>query len=110
MSAKAAEPEAPKLHAKKADKTGPETITVTISRTALTPPRAECKVGDTVCWTNSDDHAHVIKFSRVPDGAQAGEGMSLPPSKSGERAFTIAGEYEYGCEVNPAMRGSVMVS
>lgn len=145
--------ETPKAEAKPAKETkGPKTYDVAVSNSGFNPARLECKVGDTVTWTNTDTSQgkHSVKFLSGPapkpekaagtpepkpapkfaehdhdklPGHEAGTVTSaaapdkLPPmsggilsNKSYSYTFDAPGTYEYACESNANMRGTVVVS
>jgi|SRR5919204_1197621 plastocyanin len=81
------------------------TKTVQITRTAFSPAKVTIKSGDTVKWVNSDTRDHQVVSNN-------GSFVSpiLGPGKSYSHRFQAAGTYRYHDGLNPAVKGTVVVS
>ncbi len=75
----------------------PDTITVVIG------------VNNTVMWTNDDSTTHTVTSMSVPAGAQSFGSNGLNPQNTFTWTFTVAGTYQYYCEIHPWMQGTVVV-
>lgn len=83
----------------------PKDHTVIISGAGFNPARLECKAGDTVTWTNTESAKHSVKFA---DGSGGSGGILM--NKSWSRTFDKAGTFDYECESNTNLRGTVVVN
>lgn len=90
----------------------PTAHTVTFSKTAITPNSIKIDVGDSVHWSNADDSPHSVHFVAPAEGAAPPPANSgdIRPGQGYDAQFSAAGTFEYTCDHNPAMRGSVVVS
>ena len=77
---------------------------VSIANFAYNPATIQVQAGDPVTWTNDDSAPHTVTFADGPDSG------NLNPGATFEHAFEAGGEYEYVCQIHPAMRGKVSVS
>jgi plastocyanin/predicted lipoprotein with Yx(FWY)xxD motif len=75
----------------------PNTITVVIG------------INNTVMWTNNDIATHTVTSSSVPAGAQSFDDESLNPGSTFSVTLTIAGTYQYHCNIHPWMHGTIIV-
>ena len=84
---------------------GGQKHTVSIDSGKFSPATLTIKAGDTVVWTNNDDHDHSIS---------AGDGSFKSGNLSGgqafEHTFTKAGKYTYTCAYHPRERGTIIVT
>jgi plastocyanin len=78
---------------------------VAIEGMKFSPDKLEIKVGDTVEWTNNDDHDHTVK---AKDGSF--ESDNLSHGETFRYTFKKAGTFPYNCSLHPRMKGSVVVS
>ncbi len=78
---------------------------VTIQGMAFSPATLNCKVGDTVVWTNSDDRDHTVIAN---DGSFKSGNISS--TKTFEYKFTAAGTFTYYCKYHPRMKGTIVVA
>jgi predicted secreted protein with PEFG-CTERM motif len=82
---------------------------------AYSPNPVEVNVGDTVVWTNKDSTIHTNLSGNPTDGATGEFGGTannptiIPPNGTLEYTFTTEGEYDYYCNLHPAMVGVVNV-
>ncbi|MGA9845892.1 MAG: plastocyanin/azurin family copper-binding protein [Nitrososphaeraceae archaeon] len=73
-------------------------------------------IGDTVTWTNHDGIPHTVTSGTGPadpnKGKEFDSGLStlLTPGKTFFHKFTRAGEFQYFCQLHPAMTGTVTVA
>jgi plastocyanin len=81
------------------------TKTVQIKRSAFSPASVTIKTGDTVTWVNSDTQNHQVVSNN-------GSFVSpiLAPGKRYSHRFDAAGTYRYHDGLNPAVKGTVVVS
>ncbi len=87
----------------------PQTHQVSITAAGFAPAALAIKAGDSVCWTNSDNGKHSVKFVTKADEPAVASG-GIYSNKTFEKVFDTAGTFEYACESHPAMRGTVTVS
>lgn len=77
---------------------------VAIDNGSFSPASVRIKVGDSVVWTNRDDHDHSV---------QSGDGSfhsgNIRPGKSFSLTFAKPGTYNYGCQYHPRERGTLVV-
>ncbi|MGH7215341.1 MAG: cupredoxin domain-containing protein [Tepidisphaeraceae bacterium] len=83
---------------------GGKTHRVSIDQMRYGPAALQIAAGDTVVWTNNDEHDHTVTSS---DGSfksgKIGNGESF------EHTFTKPGKYSYTCKFHPRMNGTVVV-
>jgi plastocyanin len=75
----------------------PSTITVVIG------------VNNTVIWNNDDVATHTVTSSNVPSGAQPFDDANLAPGGSFSATLTVAGTYDYHCNIHSWMKGIIIV-
>ena len=61
-------------------------------------------VNSTVTWVNNDSVDHTVTSITGLFNSQI-----LPPGGTYSFAFTTAGNYTYGCEFHPLMKGTIVV-
>jgi plastocyanin len=81
-----------------------ETVKVTIQKMKFSPAAVSVRPGDTVVWTNNDQHDHTVHAS---DGSFTSGPIS--PGETYSRQFTKAAAVSYTCNLHPRMRGTVTV-
>lgn len=94
------------------------TAQVSIVNLAFNPSSVKIRLGDSVNWTNNEDHPpreHTSTGDGAPDGGGS-SGVGLWSSggilaRGGQFAFTFtfAGTFPYHCSFHPIMTGSVSV-
>lgn len=78
---------------------------VSMKNKQYTPANTTIKAGDTVVWSNNDDHDHTI----VADDGSFKSG-NIPHAQTFEHQFTKPGTFSYSCSYHPRMRGTVTVT
>jgi|ERR1051326_670126 plastocyanin len=78
---------------------------VVIKGMKYSPASLPIAVGDTVVWTNSDDHDHTV----VADDGSFNSG-NIGNGGSFRHTFKKKGKFAYSCTYHPRMKGSVTVS
>lgn len=72
------------------------------------PTDIEISAGDTVTFTNNDPFNHTITSATESsiefDSGDIGQDVTF------EQTFDTAGNYDYFCQIHPAMRGTITVS
>jgi plastocyanin len=63
-------------------------------------------VDDKVLWTNKSQTRHTVTSSAGNGRFDSGQ---IPPGGQWERRFTVAGTYDYQCEIHPDMVGRIEV-
>jgi plastocyanin len=81
-----------------------ETVKVTIQKMKFSPAAVSVRAGDTVTWTNNDQHDHTVDAA---DGSFTSGTIS--PGETFSRQFTKAAAVPYTCTLHPRMRGTVTV-
>src|SRR5690349_11374722 len=82
----------------------------------FSPKSINVKVGDTVTWTNNDNTIHTVisgtGLSDANKGKDFDSGLSAltTTGKTYYHQFMKAGDFQYFCEIHPAMTGMVTVS
>lgn len=85
---------------------------VTVIRNAfkLNPQTLTIKVGDTVKWTNTDEHKH--NLASIP-GSGPGDELEIfavmEPGAVYSHTFKVAGDYPYFCFIHNQMTGKIIV-
>jgi plastocyanin len=86
------------------------------------PATVNCKVGDTVNWTNPGIITHSVTFDPaqaatkenvvLPAGAAAFDSGNMEEGATFSHSFTVKGTYKYVCKFHEAMgmTGTVIVS
>jgi plastocyanin len=83
---------------------------------SFSPNVINVKIGDTVTWTNYDVMPHTVTSGTGPSDPNKGKefdsGLSTPlnPGKTFSHKFITAGEFQYYCQLHPAMTGKVVVA
>jgi plastocyanin len=77
---------------------------VAIKNLKFEPGKVTIKVGQSVIWTNKDDHDHTVV---AKNGSFESE--NLVSGDSFKHTFAKAGKYEYFCRYHPRMKGTVTV-
>jgi plastocyanin len=60
-------------------------------------------------WTNNDSVAHTITSSSVPSGASQFDDENIAPGATYSVTLTVAGTYQYYCQIHPWMSGTIVV-
>ena len=81
---------------------------VTIDELKYDPAKLTVKVGQTVTWTNQDDHDHTVVSKNAPKEL-AFESENLGRGDTFKHTFKQAGKFEYFCRYHPRMKGLVIV-
>src|SRR4051812_28334658 len=87
-----------------ADKAGGD-ASVSIANKKFDPASVKITAGDTVTWTNSDDHDHTV----VADDGSFKSG-NIGSGQTFAHKFKKPGTYSYSCTYHPRMKGSVIVA
>jgi plastocyanin len=94
----------------------------TLATKAFFPNPVNVKVGDTITWTNNDNSSpafHTVtsglgpndtNLGKVFDSGLSGSNALTAQGKTFSHTFTIAGEFQYFCQLHPTMLGKVIVS
>jgi plastocyanin len=77
---------------------------VSIENKKFTPATINIGVGESVKWTNSDDHDHTV----VADDGSFKSG-NIGSGQTFEHRFKKAGTFSYSCTYHPRMKGKVVV-
>jgi plastocyanin len=84
---------------------------VSMVNDAFTPARIQVTIGTTVTWTNRDSVSHNVTLSPVVMSASNNwESGSLYPGQSFSYTFTSRGTFQYYCQGQPGMTGTVIVT
>ncbi len=78
---------------------------VSIKGLKFKPDTITIKVGETVTWTNNDDHDHTV----VADDESFKSGK-LGHGDTFEHKFTKKGKFKYSCSYHPREKGTVVVT
>ena len=77
---------------------------VSVKDLKYAPKELKIKKGDTVIWTNADDHDHTVT---ADDGSfksgNMGDGATF------KHKFDKPGKYKYHCEYHPRMKATITV-
>lgn len=93
-------------------------LKVEIMDTGYTPAKIEVKVGEKVTWTNMSKDGHTVTSTeKLAKKSPETDGEAKPlfdsgPLKTGgtyERVFDKAGTFEYFCQMEKTMKGTVVV-
>jgi len=93
-------------------------LKVEINDTAFTPAKIEVKVGEKVTWTNMSKGEHTVTSTdklakKSPETDQEAKPLfDSGPIKTGgtyERVFDKAGTFDYFCQMEKTMKGTVVV-
>ncbi|MDQ2767907.1 MAG: cupredoxin domain-containing protein [Gemmatimonadota bacterium] len=87
----------------------PSTVTAT-SGLAFTPPTVtvvRSGASATVTWVFQNVN-HTVTWNSQPSGATVAD-IGSTSSASVERSFTVAGTYQYHCDIHASMTGTVVV-
>jgi plastocyanin len=90
--------------AKEPDKAKGANHTVTMRDKKYAPASLTVKVGDTVVWTNNDEHDHTV----VADDKSFKSG-NIGAGDSFGHAFEKKGKFSYSCSYHPRMKGTITV-
>ena len=84
---------------------------VEISDVKFKPAKLKVKKGDTVVWVNRDDRDHTV-VAKVKDKEKeaAFDSGKIAAGEKYEHKFDKAGQYDYGCDYHPRMRGAIEVT
>ncbi|WP_309491350.1 cupredoxin domain-containing protein [Trinickia mobilis] len=93
-------PTAPAAHADAA----PGTFVVTIEQMRFDPPVLTVRRGDRVVWVNQDLVPHTASAT-----SKAFDSHSIAPNASWSYVARTPGNYPYGCDFHPTMRGTLVV-
>jgi len=77
---------------------------IAIKNLKYDPAKVTVKVGQTVLWTNNDDHDHTVVAKN-----EAFDSKNLSSGDTFKHTFTKAGKYEYFCRYHPRMKGLITV-
>jgi len=78
---------------------------VTIQGDAFSPSSLTVKVGDTVTWTNNDNHDHTV----TSDSSAFNSG-NIANGSTFSFTFNTAGTYSYNCGIHTSMTGTIVVN
>jgi plastocyanin len=81
-----------------------DTVKVAIQKMKFSPAAVVVRPGDTVVWTNNDQHDHTVDAA---DGSFTSGTIS--PGETYSRQFTSPVAVSYTCNLHPRMRGTVTV-
>jgi len=79
--------------------------TIHIADGKFEPREIDIEVGGSVMWINDDVASHNVKFLE-PSTFNSGV---IKPAATWIQTFTSAGTYDYYCDFNNSMKGSVVV-
>lgn len=82
-------------------------VQVSITNFAFVPDSVRIEPGDTVRWTNNDGASHTS--TGLGQGAGAWTSGTLSGSQTYQRAFGVAGVYDYKCNFHSSMTARVFV-
>ena len=82
----------------------PGTVVVTIEQMRFNPPVLTVRRGDRVVWVNKDLVPHTASAT-----SKAFESHSIAPNASWSYVAGTRGNFAYGCEFHPTMRGTLVV-
>ncbi len=80
---------------------------VSISAKGFAPTSVDCKVGDSVEWTNADTAPHAVALSPAPAGSSPSG--DIAPNATFAQKFDTAGTYNYS-DSHGAGSGTIVVS
>jgi plastocyanin len=88
-----------------ADKKKPEPAShdVAIKSMKFEPAQIQIGVGESVTWTNKDDHDHTVTCKESFSSGNLSKGDTF------QHTFTKAGKFNYACSYHPRMKGIVIV-
>ena len=78
---------------------------VSIEGLKYNPSKLTIKKGQTVVWTNKDDHDHTVVSAKKG----AFESENLGRGDTFEFTFDKAGKFDYLCKYHPRMKGTITV-
>src|SRR5947207_10829152 len=78
---------------------------VSMKSVKYSPANLEIKVGDTVVWTNDDDHDHTVV---ADDGSFKSE--KIGHGETFKHTFDKKGKFKYSCSYHPRMKGTITVT
>lgn len=77
----------------------------------FSPARIQVVLGTTVTWTNQDNVPHNVTIAPVVMSSSNGwESRLLYPGQSFSYTFTSQGTFQYHCQEDPGMIGTVIVT
>ena len=79
-------------------------LTIEMYEGGFHPPILEAEVGDTIQWINYDDANHQV----MSDSRQFATPL-LRRNESSLLELTVAGEFDYHCELHPSMTGTLRI-
>jgi plastocyanin len=82
----------------------PKVQKVNIKHLEFDPAKVTVKVGQTVQWSNADDHDHTVVAKNKSFASE-----NLGHDDVFRHTFAKAGKYEYFCRYHPRMKGTVLV-
>ena len=89
---------------KETEKEKGEKHTVTMRDKKYAPASLTIKAGDTVVWTNNDEHDHtVVAEDKSFKSGNIGAGDSF------RHQFESKGKFSYSCSYHPRMKGTITV-
>ncbi len=77
---------------------------IAMKNVKYSPANLEIKVGDTVIWTNEDDHDHTV----VADD-DSFESEKIGRGETFKHTFKKKGKFKYSCSYHPRMKGTITV-
>src|SRR5687768_1685689 len=90
--------------AKDKDKAEATEHAVSMKNVKYAPATLDIKVGDTVIWTNDDDHDHTVISA---DGSFKSE--KIGRGETFKHTFDKKGKFKYSCSYHPRMKGTITV-
>ena len=81
-----------------------EAVVVSMKDKKFDPAKLTIKVGQTVKWTNQDEHDHTVV---ADDGSFKSD--NIGPGEDYSYTFKKAGKYPYACTYHPRMKGTITV-
>ena len=80
-------------------------VAVAMKDMKFSPDSVTIKVGDTVVWTNDDDHDHTVV---ADDGSFKSE--KIGHGETFKHTFDKKGKFKYSCSYHPRMKGVIVVT
>jgi plastocyanin len=94
------------IQAKAEDEKAADEVRVSIKGMKYNPAKITIKPGQSVRWTNLDDHDHTV----VADDGKSFDSGSIGNGGSFTHKFEKAGKFAYSCIYHPRMKGVVTVA
>jgi len=78
---------------------------VTIQGDVFSPSSLTVKVGDTITWTNNDNHDHTVTSNTGTFNSG-----NIANGSTFSFTFNTAGTYSYNCSIHTSMTGTIVVT